>query len=355
MSWLRELVFVEHTDANVRRRGRLLAIILVALIGILLICIPIGLFAANPVSSFVTTSIVIIAEASVLVLVRRGLVTAAGWYFAGLSVVATIVTIAFGGTLVPLVSLFFQVLTVITAGLVLPPKHIWGVLLLTLACCGIGLAAFPGLAGDLASQVMALCAALILIAAAVISYLGARAMQQALDAADEAARATAEAQRHTEEHARELARQTETLRHAEQQLQELVATLETPTVRLVQGVLLAPLIGALDSRRAEKLTGRLLHDVADQRVRLLVLDIAGVALPDGAVANTLMSIVQAVRLLGCRVVVTGVSPNVALSLTHLGVDLSGIETAQSPEQVIAALPGAPADMAMSSVASSVGA
>jgi rsbT co-antagonist protein RsbR len=106
-------------------------------------------------------------------------------------------------------------------------------------------------------------------------------------------------------------------------------------VTLADGVLLAPLIGTIDSRRAQTLTERLLRDIATQRVQLLILDIAGVTLIDIAVAHTLIQITEAVRLLGCRVVLTGVAPTVALTLTHLGTDLGGMETARSPQEVLA--------------------
>lgn len=125
------------------------------------------------------------------------------------------------------------------------------------------------------------------------------------------------------------------LRNAEQQrLLELVATLETPMIALAEGVLLAPIVGALDSRRAQTLTTRLLQEVGVRRTRQVVLDIAGVTIVDTQVAKALLQSAQALRLLGCTVTITGISSIVATTLTHLGIALDGIEIARSPQAVL---------------------
>ena len=120
----------------------------------------------------------------------------------------------------------------------------------------------------------------------------------------------------------------------QQHLLDVIQSLETPTIMLAEGVLLAPVVGNLDSRRVHILTDRLLMSVSFQRARLVVLDIAGVTLVDGAVAEGLIQTVQAVRLLGCDVAITGISPAVALALTQQGVELSGVLTATSPQDAL---------------------
>lgn len=339
MNWLKWLVTIDHPDTNTARRGRLLAIILIAIIVMLLLLVPVGLVSPNPISSLTASLSSLILEIFTLWLVRSGRVTTAGWFFVFTSVVSTISTIAVGQTIAPLIPLFFLILTVVTAGVILPPQHIWAVLAACLATCAIGLAVIPGGARNPEMLMTAICAAIILAATAVISYLGANAIQKALDASEASARDASQARQMAEGQARDLATQTEELRRAEQRLQDLVATLETPTVALAEGILLASLVGALDARRTSKLTQRLLQDVASQHVHLLVLDVAGVALIDTAVAQALSGIVQAVRLLGCEVVITGIAPNVALTLTHLGIDFSGIQTARSPQEVLTTLAG----------------
>lgn len=116
---------------------------------------------------------------------------------------------------------------------------------------------------------------------------------------------------------------------------DLVATLETPSVQIADGVLLAPVVGTLDSQRAQALMSRLLDAVYHQRTRLVILDVAGVPLVDTAVAQALTETVRAVRLLGCAVTVTGISAEIATTLIHLGVPLNELHTAASPQEALA--------------------
>lgn len=337
MGWLSWLVTVKHPDASVARRGRLLAIILVAIISMLLVLMLFAFVTPNPVASFGSSFSSLIIELIALWLVRSGRVTAAGWFFIVTAVVTTLGSVAFGQTITPVLPLFFLILVVVAAGVVLPPRHIWGVLALNLATCLVALALIPNAMQDTETVIMLFCAVLIITATTVISFLGANAIQKALTLAEANARDASQARLIAEEQARDLAAQAATLRHTEQQLNNLVATLETPTVALADGVMLAPLVGALDSRRASALMERLLQYVAAQGIRLLVLDVAGVALIDTSVAQTLIRIVQALRLLGCEVVITGIAPNVALTLNQLGINLAGIQTARSPQEVLATL------------------
>lgn len=133
-----------------------------------------------------------------------------------------------------------------------------------------------------------------------------------------------------EQQRRELAEQNQ----RQQELIELVNQLETPAVRIAEGVLLAPLVGGIDSRRASQITSRLLELVYERRVNLVILDVAGVPVIDTAVANALTQTVRALRLLGCRVTLTGISSQVALTLTHIGIELTELEVAASPQEAL---------------------
>lgn len=159
----------------------------------------------------------------------------------------------------------------------------------------------------------------------------------ALKIAAENAKRAEEARNQAEAHASENAQRADELatRNTEQQrLLDLVATLETPAVNLANGVLLAPVVGHLDSRRAQALTERLLQEVNGQRTRLVVLDIAGVSAVDTAVAQALLRTAQALRLLGCEVTITGISASVATTITHLGINLEGVSTARTPQEAL---------------------
>lgn len=146
-----------------------------------------------------------------------------------------------------------------------------------------------------------------------------------------------QAQLQSEAQAAELAQQAQalTLQNEQQrQLLDLVATLETPAVAIGEGVLLAPIIGNLDSRRAASLTAHLLHQVSEQRIKLVVLDLSGVPTVDTAVAQSLLRTVQAVQLLGCEVTLTGIAASVAATMAQLGLDFAGVRVMRSPYEAL---------------------
>jgi rsbT co-antagonist protein RsbR len=121
----------------------------------------------------------------------------------------------------------------------------------------------------------------------------------------------------------------------QRQLLDLVATLETPASPLAEGVLFAPIVGQLNMRRTEALTSRLLAEASAQRARLVILDIAGVSTIDTAVARGLLNIAQALRLLGCAVTLSGISAEVAMTLTSLDTGLENLATVRSPREALA--------------------
>jgi anti-anti-sigma regulatory factor len=93
-------------------------------------------------------------------------------------------------------------------------------------------------------------------------------------------------------------------------------------------------MGHLDPRCTEGLTRWLLDEVASQQARLVVLDIAGVAAVDTAVARALVDAARALRLLGCSVTISGITAAVAATLTNLGTSLEGVTTARSPQDAL---------------------
>lgn len=127
----------------------------------------------------------------------------------------------------------------------------------------------------------------------------------------------------------------------QQQLLELVASLETPVTPLADGVLLAPIVGHIDSRRAQLLTERLLEVVNEQRARTVILDISGVSVIDTGVARALLGAVQAIRLLGSEVLLTGISAHVAMTLTQLGITMEGVQTVRTPQEALTLLRNRP--------------
>jgi rsbT co-antagonist protein RsbR len=119
-----------------------------------------------------------------------------------------------------------------------------------------------------------------------------------------------------------LAAHAETVRRHQQAIREL----STPVIRVYEGVLLMPLVGAIDSLRASQIMESVLTRVADDQARVLILDIAGVGVVDTKVADTLVKTTAAVRLLGAETILTGISAQVARTMVQLGVELSAMHT-----------------------------
>jgi rsbT co-antagonist protein RsbR len=102
--------------------------------------------------------------------------------------------------------------------------------------------------------------------------------------------------------------------------------LSTPLIPISDHVVVMPLIGAMDSHRAAQVLETLLEGVSTRRASVAIVDITGVSVVDTHVANALLQAAKAVRLIGAEVVLTGIRPDVALTLVGLGLDLTGIVT-----------------------------
>ena len=108
--------------------------------------------------------------------------------------------------------------------------------------------------------------------------------------------------------------------------QEAIRELSTPVLQVRERLLILPIIGAIDPQRARQLTEQLLRGIRTNRARVVVIDITGVAALDSNVANHLVQTVEASRLLGATVIVTGLSPEIAQTLVTIGVDLGKMNT-----------------------------
>jgi rsbT co-antagonist protein RsbR len=108
--------------------------------------------------------------------------------------------------------------------------------------------------------------------------------------------------------------------------QESLRELSTPVLQLRERLLILPIIGVLDSARARQLTEQLLGAIQENRARVVVIDITGVATIDRTVANHLVQTVEASRLMGASTILTGLSSEIAQTLVDLGVDLGMMRT-----------------------------
>src|SRR5947207_5292959 len=108
--------------------------------------------------------------------------------------------------------------------------------------------------------------------------------------------------------------------------QEAIRELSTPVLQVRERLLILPIIGVIDPQRARQLTEQLLRGIRTNRAKVVVLDITGVPYIDSAVANHLVQTVEASRLLGATVIVTGLSPEIAQTLVNISVDLAKMTT-----------------------------
>ena len=108
------------------------------------------------------------------------------------------------------------------------------------------------------------------------------------------------------------------------QQQEAIRELSTPVLQVRERLLILPIIGVLDGQRARQLTEQLLRGIRANRAKVVVIDITGVPTIDSTVANHLVQTVEASRLMGASVIITGLSSDIAQTLVTLGVDLSKV-------------------------------
>ncbi|MHC2068947.1 protoglobin domain-containing protein [Bremerella sp. T1] len=102
--------------------------------------------------------------------------------------------------------------------------------------------------------------------------------------------------------------------------------MSTPVTEVWDDILMLPIVGIIDSKRAQDIMTAVLHKIADTHSRSLILDISGVAVVDTAVANHLIKITKATRLMGCTCTISGVSPAIAQTIVELGINVGDIRT-----------------------------
>ena len=108
--------------------------------------------------------------------------------------------------------------------------------------------------------------------------------------------------------------------------QAAIHELSTPVIQLYHRILLMPLIGTVDTLRAEQLMEIVLVKVVEEQAKVIIFDIAGVPVVDTKVADHLIKTTEAVKLLGAQVILSGISPTVAKTIVNLGLDISAMST-----------------------------
>jgi rsbT co-antagonist protein RsbR len=124
-------------------------------------------------------------------------------------------------------------------------------------------------------------------------------------------------------------------REQEEQFHHTISELSTPIIPVHEGVLILPLIGSINSRRATEITERLLEAISINQAEIVIIDITGVPVIDTRTANHLLMTTRAANLLGSEVVLVGVGAEIAQTIVHLGVELRGLVTLANLQSGIA--------------------
>jgi rsbT co-antagonist protein RsbR len=146
-------------------------------------------------------------------------------------------------------------------------------------------------------------------------------VQELSEAKKEVARALTRAEASN----RELEAKLETIEMQQAAIREL----STPIIEVWAGVLCLPVVGVVDSQRSAEMTETLLETIVSKQARMAIVDITGIDVMDTKTADHFIKMARAVRLLGAECIVSGINPGIAQTLTHIGVDLTGVRTMRS--------------------------
>ncbi|WP_298820611.1 STAS domain-containing protein [Chloroflexus sp.] len=336
------------SDPELRRRGQNLMVIGLVLILLTLLSIPLVLIQPDPIPQLISSLIGLALLIAIMVLTRSGRVDQAT---IGLIIVlvGSFALIPFGTGQIGLVPVF-AVVAVVTAAVVGRVSH---VVLSVLASVAGSIGQWLALAGQAQDSPgpgeVVVVGVLLTVACGVIAGIGTRSVQHAI------ALATA-AQARAEELARRLGETNQALElrviertaalqaalaESEQRQRALSAALSenerqrreiqalsVPILAVHDDMLIMPLIGVLDSQRLALAQQRALESLEQSRARSLLVDITGVPYLDQEGANGLIALARSARLLGARLILIGVSPEVAQTIVGLGISLTDIKIAR---------------------------
>ncbi len=105
-----------------------------------------------------------------------------------------------------------------------------------------------------------------------------------------------------------------------------ILEMSTPVTSLWEDILMLPVVGIVDSRRAHDIMRSVLTRIAETRAQVFIMDISGVSVMDTAVANHLVKVTKATRLMGCECLLSGLSPAIAQTIVELGIDVGSVQT-----------------------------
>lgn len=116
---------------------------------------------------------------------------------------------------------------------------------------------------------------------------------------------------------------------------QTIREMSTPTIELWDGVLVLPVVGVVDSMRAQHMMDSMLNKIAETYSKVIIMDIQGVAAVDTAVANHLIKITKATKLMGCECILSGITPAVAQTIIQLGINMDTVKTKSTLSDALA--------------------
>ena len=142
-------------------------------------------------------------------------------------------------------------------------------------------------------------------------------------------------QQRSAEYRRELEEKLATIERQQLAIREL----STPIMEVWDGILCLPIVGIMDTGRSADMTDALLRAVVATRARCAIIDITGIEVMDTGTADHFIRMAKAVRLLGAECVLTGMNPQIAQTVVHMGVDMEGVTTHRSLRDALHSMTG----------------
>ncbi len=329
-----------------QRRGRILIIICTGIIGLLLsVGVALTLLQPSP-GRWINLGLAVFVFTVAATLGRKGYVAAGAYVLVVVSMIGSLSGL-FLNPNSPF-NVFYLLISVLLASILLPPSQIWivlGLCLLSVAGVMVALPPEQRAANSFGPAVAHLI--VLLTVSAFISFIGGRSLSVALKAAN-AARQQAEAAtrelsatnaalemrveertatlRQLAEEQRAIAEQLRESLEAQQLLNQTIARMAAPVIPVSEDTLVVPLIGVLNGEQVQQLLAPALQLIQQTRARTLIIDMTGVMTLDHPAAVALVEIGRAARLMGAETTLAGVSPQVAQILVGQDSDLSVFRT-----------------------------
>jgi rsbT co-antagonist protein RsbR len=129
-------------------------------------------------------------------------------------------------------------------------------------------------------------------------------------------------------------RELETRLHTIEQQRSAIRELSTPVIEVWDRVLCLPVVGLMDTVRSAEMTEALLRAVSEKKSRYAIIDVTGIEVMDSRTTDHFIRMARAVRLMGAEAVLAGISPNIAQTIVHMGIELAGIVTFRSMREAL---------------------